>query len=119
MDERIVYVERVLGFLYQQGFASKFEEIGSPSDDLEVWYKNAQVYQSVTQARLPRDSERVRLVTLIEAIRFEAMCPPVPGEPREFDVSAYEFSEDILAYKADVVEAVLRQEASCPSVLGP
>lgn len=117
MEERIAYVDRVLGFRFKHSFARRFAEVGSPLGDLDVWHKNAQVYQSVTDARPPREADRNALLTLIEAVRFEAMCPPPPGGTIEFDVSAYQFSEDILSYKAEVVGVVLRQEAASPSVL--
>lgn len=117
MDKKITFVERILGFRFEHGFAYRFEELGSPEGDLDVWFKNAQVYERATRVREPQGHERISLTVLIEAIRFEAMFPPVPGEQYDFDLSSYDFSEDVLAYKADVVEAVLRQEASSPSVL--
>lgn len=115
--DRVEYVERVLGFRFERGFAHRFEEIGSPQGDLDVWYKNAQVFEAVAGLRAPQERERISLTVLIEAIRFEAMHPPVPGEDYDFDLASHEFSEDILAYKDAVIEAVLRQEASSPSVL--
>lgn len=115
--DKVEYVERVLGFRFEQGFAHRFEELGSPQGDLDVWYKNAQVFEAVGALLAPKEQERISLTVLIEAIRFEAMHPPVPGDDYDFDLSSYEFSEDVLAYKADVIEAVLRQEASSPSVL--
>jgi hypothetical protein len=117
MNPKVQYVERVLGFVYEQGFARKFEEVGSPDDDLDVWYRNAQVYEKVTCERPLQGESRHRLVTLIESIRLEAMSPPLLGEPHEFDLSAYEFSEDVLSYKEAVVHEVLRQEAERPSFL--
>lgn len=117
MNEKISYVERVLGFRFKEGFAHRFEEVGSSPDDLDVWYKNAQVYESVARSRAPQAPERIGLSVLIEAIRFEAMFPPLPGEQHNFDLSSYEFSEDILLYKADVIDVVLRQESASSSTL--
>jgi hypothetical protein len=111
VDPRIRYVEDTIGFRFEQGFARRYEEVGSPVEDLEIWYRNALVYAKVTKNRPPRDSQRLRLVILIEAIRFEATHPPFPDEPGEFDISSYEFSEDVLSYKSAVIEEVLRQEA--------
>ncbi len=115
--DKVQYVERVLGFRFKDGFALHFEEVGSPLGDLDIWYKNAQVYETITHLRVPQGQERISLTVLIEALRFEAMHPPVPGDDYNFDLSAYSFSEDILAYKNDAIEMVLRQEASSPSVL--
>jgi len=115
--DKIEYVERVLGFRFEQGFARRFEEVGSPQGDLDVWYKNAQVFEAVAGRRTLQERERISLTVLIEAIRFEAMHPPLPGDEYDFDLSSYDFSEDVLAYRSDVIEAVLRQEASSPSVL--
>ena len=117
MNARVQYVERVLGFVYEQGFARKFEEVGSPPEDLDVWYRNAQVYEKVTGGRPPTNEVRHRLVTLIESIRLEAMAPPLSGEPYEFDISAYEFSEDVLSYKEAVISEILLQEAQRASFL--
>jgi len=114
--DKIQYVERVLGFRFSDGFARHFEEVGSPQGDLDVWYKNAQVYEAVTGSRTLQAQDRISLTVLIEAIRFDAAHPPVPGDDYDFDLSAYEFSEDVLAFKADAIEVVLRQEASSPSV---
>jgi hypothetical protein len=111
MDSRILYAEETIGFRFEHGFEQKFQEVCSPLDDLVIWYRNALVSSEVTRDRPPEDSQRFRLVVLIEAIRFEAMHPPLPDEPREFDVSSYEFSEDVLSYKSAVIEEVLRQEA--------
>lgn len=119
MDARIRYVEEILGFLFEEGFALKFEQLGSPQNDLEFWYRNAKVYQAVTDERAVPAEQRRTLVTLIEAIRFDAMCGALPDEPIEFDVSAYEFSEDILAYKQRVIDEVLQQEQASPSSIGP
>jgi hypothetical protein len=115
MDEKISYVERVLGFRFKEGFAQQFAEVGSSPEDLDIWYKNAQVYESAARLRAPRESERIPLTVLIEAIRFEAAFPPLPGEPHDFDLASYEFSENVLEYKPRVIEAVLRQEAASPS----
>jgi hypothetical protein len=120
MDPKVLYVERVLGFVYEQGFAQKFAEAGSPLEDLDVFYRNAQVFEKVTIKRSLGDQARHRLVTLIESIRLEAMVPPLPGEQYEFDVSAYEFSEDVLSFKEAVINEVLQQEAQRASMLsGP
>jgi len=117
MDPRISYVENVLGFMFEHGLAPQFEVNGSPMGDLEVWHRNAVVYQQVTRERPVAESQRVRLVTLIEAVRFEAMWPPPFDEPAEFDVSVYEFSEDVLAYKLRIIEEVLLQEAESASAI--
>ena len=119
MDPRISYVEETLGFMFGEGFARKFEQLGSPQGDLEFWYRNAMVYRTVTAERPIAAEQRVRLVTLIEVIRFEAMGGALPGEPIEFDVSVYEFSEDLLLYKQQVIEEVLCQENESPSTIDP
>lgn len=117
-DTRVAYVDQVLGFMFDDSsFAARFAELGEPRGDLVIWYRNAQVYAAVTHARKPREAERVRLATMIEAIRLEAMSfyPPLPGEVLKFDLSCYEFSEDILSYKQNVTNIVLRQEHESPS----
>lgn len=119
MDPRIPYVDEILGFMFQEGFARQFEQLGSPQGDLEVWFRNAKVYEAVTGDRPIPAAQRVRLVTLVEAIRFEAMCGALPGESMAFDVSVYEFSEDILAYKQQIIDEVVQQEQASPSTIDP
>ena len=69
--DKVEYVEKVFAFIF----------------------KNAKVFESVTKLRKPSANEQNRLVTLIEAVRFEAMHPPPPDEPFEVNLSAYDFSE--------------------------
>lgn len=106
-------------FELQGGFERVFEDAGLRHDQLDIWFKNAQVYEEVSRDRAPRANDRMALLTMIEAIRFEAMIPPLPGEPYEFDVSAYCFSEDVLAFRRRVIDVVLEQEASSPSFFEP
>ena len=110
MIECIKFIDEILGFVFELGFARKFEEVGSPPNDLEMWFRNALVFKLVTTERPISDEQRIRLLTLIEAVRFDSMCGALPGEPLEFDLSAYEFSEDVMLYKKRVIEEVLRQE---------
>ncbi len=119
MNHRIGFVEEVLGFLFEEGFARKFEQLGSPPNDLEFWYRNAKVFQAITGESSIANDQRVRLVTLIEAIRFDATCGALPGEPIEFDVSAYDLSADLLAHKQKIIDLVLRQEEESPSSIDP
>jgi hypothetical protein len=118
-DPRVSYVEETFGFMFESGFARKFEELGSPVNDLEFWYRSATVYRKVTSERPILENQRARLVTLIEAVRFDAMRPPPFGEPIVFDLSAYEFSEDLLAYKDRVVAEVLLQESEIRATIDP
>ncbi|WP_058086127.1 hypothetical protein [Aquabacterium parvum] len=119
MDKRITYVDEVLGFMFPETFATKFAQLGSPQGDLEFWYRNALVYTSLVNSRPVAEEQRQRLLTMIEAIRFDAMCGAFPGEDLEFDLSAYEFSEDILSYKASAIEQVLAQESVSASNIDP
>jgi hypothetical protein len=119
MDPRINYVQEVLGFMFKDGFERKFEEVGSPSNDLEFWYRNALVFRKVTAMHPVPEMQKVNLVTLIEAIRFEAMLPPPFGEPIDLELSEYEFSEDVMACKKAVIDEVLRQEAGSRSTIDP
>ncbi|MDH0865088.1 hypothetical protein [Mitsuaria sp. GD03876] len=119
MKDRINFVDEILGFMFEQGFARKFEEVGSPPNDLDVWFRNAQVFRTVTTERMISNEQRIRLLVLIEAIRLDAMYGALPGEPQEFDLTAYEFSEDLLLYKERVIEEVLRQESVRSSKIDP
>ena len=118
MIDRVAYVDEVLGFMFEGStFSARFEELGRPEPYLEIWYRNAMVYAAVTRARQPREAERIRLATMIESIRLETMFlyPPLPGEEMEFDLTCYEFSEDVLSFKGAVVEMIIRQERASPS----
>ncbi|MEO7494072.1 MAG: hypothetical protein ABIT83_21465 [Massilia sp.] len=119
MDPRIIHIEKVLGFMFEHGCARKFEELGSPDAAIKFWHRNAIVYEKVTAMRPIADSQRIRLVTLIEAIRFEAMHPRPFGEPAEFNPDPYEFSEDLLQYKVHVISMVVDQESVSYSSIDP
>jgi hypothetical protein len=119
MDKRITYIDEVLGFMFPETFATKFAQLGSPSGDLEFWYRNALVYSSLVSSRPIAGAQRQRLLTMIEAIRLDSMCGALPGEEIEFDLSAYEFSEDILEYKASAIEQVQAQESVSASHIDP
>lgn len=119
MGCRIRYVEENLGFMFEEGFAKKFEQLGSPQGDLEFWYRNAKVYSTITALRPIATEQRIRLVTFIEAIRFDAMFGALPDEPIEFDVSVYEFSEDLLVFKQLIIDEVLNQEKDSRSTIDP
>ncbi len=112
MKEKIRYIENVFGFLFPNSFESKFAELGYPTEDLDIWFKNAIVFEKVTNIKPAKEMDRRNLLTLIEAIRFEAMNPPPPGEIYEFDISAYEFTEYLICiYKQLVINEVLAQES--------
>lgn len=114
MDPRIDFVDEVLGFRFENGFRAKYIELGEPIEDLEFWFRNAQVFLEVQRVRSVGAENRDNVLTLIESIRFnvQAGYPPPPGlEDMVFDVSAYEFPEVVISCKAQVISLVLAQEA--------
>lgn len=118
MDPRVDFVDEVFGFRFEHGFRAKYIELGEPVDDLEFWFRNAQVFLEVQRVNPVEAEDRGNLLTLIESIRFEVQAgyPPPPGlEVEVFDVSAYEFPEKVLSCKAQVVSLVLAQELSSSS----
>ncbi|MDQ1833307.1 hypothetical protein [Massilia scottii] len=117
MQTKIQCVDDVLGFMFEKGFARKFDELGSPPADLEFWYINALVYATVAATRPPLETRRIALLSLIEAIHFQAKAwIPIYGDaPCEFDVSGYQFPEDILVYESAVIDGVVRQRARASS----
>jgi hypothetical protein len=115
MDSRVDFVDEVLGFRFEQGFRAKYIELGEPIEDLEFWFRNAQVFLEVHRVNPVGAENRHNVLTLIESIRFEVQAgyPPPPGlEDIVFDVSAYEFPEAVLSCKAQVISLVLAQESS-------
>src|SRR5438045_2249194 len=91
MDSRVDFIDEVLGFLFEQGFRAKYIELGEPIEDLEFWFRNAQVFLEVQRLNAVGPENRDNVLTLIESIRFEVQAgyPPPPGlEDAAFDVSA-------------------------------
>ncbi|CAN7505515.1 hypothetical protein [Polaromonas sp. LjRoot131] len=113
MDPRIDFVEDVLGFRFENGFRAKYVELGEPIEDLEFWFRNAQVFLEVLRVSSIPEPKRHDLLTLIETIRLDAqtLYPPLEGlEDLVFDTSAYRFSADVESCKAQVISLVLAQE---------
>ena len=118
MDPRVDFVEEVLGFRFEHGFRAKYIKLGEPTEDLEFWFRNAQVFLEVQRLNPMGAENRDNVLTLIESIRFEIQAgyPPPPGlEDIDFDVSCYEFPEVVLSCKAQVISLVLAQETSGPA----
>lgn len=113
MDPRVAFVEDVLGFRFENGFLAKYLELGEPVEDLEFWFRNAQVFRELLRSRSIPESKHHDLLTLIESIRFDAqtLFPPLEGlEDLVFNTSSYEFSEEVESCKAQVISLVLAQE---------
>ena len=112
MRDKIEYIDNVFRFEFDGKFKERFESVGSPLDQLDIWYKNAQVYEAAVNHRPIEDSQKTRLLTMIEAIRVVVMRPPLPGDPIDIDLEPYEFSEDLKAnYYQFVYDEILRQES--------
>jgi hypothetical protein len=114
MDPRVDFVEQTLGFRFENGFRAKYLELGEPLEDLEFWFRNAQVFRELHRTQSIPTSQQHDLLTLIESIRLDAqtLYPPVEGlEDLVFNVSSYEFSEEVLSRKAQVISLVLSQES--------
>jgi hypothetical protein len=115
MDSRIDFVEATIDFRFQDGFRSKFLELGEPVDVLELWYRNAQVFVEMLRVYALPQEVRSDLLTLIETIRIHAqtLYPPVKGiEDLLFETSSYQFPKDIESCKAQVISLVLAQEGA-------
>ena len=107
MDPRVDFVDEVLGFRFEHGFRAKYIELGEPIEDLEFWFRNAQIFLEVQRVNSVASKNRDDVLTLIEAIRFDVQL-----EDMVFNVSAYEFPEVVLSCKAQVISLVLAQETS-------
>jgi len=115
MDPRVDFVDEVLGFRFEHGFRAKYIELGEPIEDLEFWFRNAQVFLEVQRLNSVGVENRDNVLTLIESIRFDVQAgyPPPPGlEDMFFDVSSYDFPEVVHLCKAQVISLVLAQETS-------
>ena len=114
MDSRIDFVEATIDFRFQDGFRSKFLELGEPVDVLELWYRNAQVFVEMLRVYALPQEVRSDLLTLIETIRIHAqtLYPPVKGiEDLLFETSSYQFPKDIESCKAQVFRLFSRRKA--------
>jgi hypothetical protein len=115
MDPRIDFVESVLGFRFENGFRAKYLELGEPIEDLEFWFRNAQVFLELDRVQSIPESMRHDMLTLIESIRFDAQSlypPPAGIDDLAFDTSAYQFSAEVESHKAQVISLVLAQESA-------
>jgi hypothetical protein len=118
MDPRVDFVEGVLGFRFENGFRAKYVELGEPIEDLEFWFRNAQVFLELVRGRSIPEPKRNDLLTLIESIRLDAqtLYPPPEGlEDIVFNTSSYQFSEEVESCKAQVISLVLAQESASNS----
>ena len=81
MDPRVAFVENVLGFRFENGFLAKYLELGEPVEDLEFWFRNAQVFRELLRSRSIPEPGHHDLLTLIESIRLDAqtLFPPLEG----------------------------------------
>lgn len=115
MDPRVDFVEEVLGFRFENGFRAKYLELGEPVEDLEFWFRNAQVFLELCRVRTIAEAMRHDLLTLIESIRLDAqtLYPPSEGlADMVFNTSAYQFPKEIESCKAQVISLVLAQEGA-------
>lgn len=118
MDPRVDFVDDVLGFRFENGFRAKYLELGEPVEDLEFWFRNAQVFHELIRGRSIPAPMRNDLLTLIESIRLDArtLYPPPEGlEDMVFDTTSYQFSADVESCKAQVISLVLAQERASNS----
>lgn len=118
MDPRVEFVDAVLGFRFENGFRAKYVELGDPIEDLEFWFRNAQVFLELVRVKVIPESKRHDVLTLIESIRLDAqtLYPPPEGlADLVFNTSSYEFSEEVESYKAQVITLVLAQESASNS----
>ena len=111
MNPRIVFVQDTLGFRFENGFLAKFRALGEPAEDLEFWYRNAQVLLEVCRTRPIPDEKRDDLLTLIESIRIGAQTLDPALGLEDLDISVYGFTEDIASCKTQVLSLVLAQES--------
>ena len=117
MQKKIQYVDNVLGFMFDNGFARTLDEVGSPSDDLEFWHINALVHATLAATRPPLETQRIALLPLIESIHFQAKAwmSIHNGTPCGFDVSGYQFPDDILVYETAAIDGILRERSLASS----
>jgi len=109
-EHRIEYVERVFGFWFRGNFRERVASMQCPDDDLELWYRNAQVFARVTLGHPTTDEDKARLLVMVESARFSAMVAAQRDERPEFDFSAYGFpSSFVRAWSALVIREVCAQ----------
>ena len=109
-EHRIEYVERVFGFWFRGNFRERVAAMPYPEDDLELWYRNAQVFARVTLGHPTSDEDKARLLVMVESARFAALNAAQREERAEFDFSGYGFpSSFVAAWSAPVIREVRAQ----------
>jgi hypothetical protein len=117
MDNRVEFIERTFDFYFEDGFKLDTSSPEEYEHYLNLWFLNAQAFAWLTIGHdLPED-DKVRLMTLIEAARFQVLLiPDYPAIEPDFDFSAYEFPEEFVsAWRGKLVKYVLSQHASPPA----
>ncbi|MAZ66777.1 MAG: hypothetical protein CMF25_06670 [Kangiellaceae bacterium] len=104
MNEKVEFVERVFDFVFEGGFQERFESLGFPEDDLQIWFLNARTFSKLIINQELTEDDKFNLLTLIEAARFEVECSASDhdAEPA-FDFSGYQLSETFVASWRDKV----------------
>lgn len=109
-EHRIEYVERVFGFWFRGNFRERVATMQDPDEDLELWYRNAQVFARVTLGHPTTDEDKARLMVMVESARFSAMAAAQREERPQFDFSAYGFPPAfVAAWSAPVIREVRAQ----------
>ncbi len=119
MDPRVDFVDDVLGWRFVDGFRAKYMELGEPIEDLEFWFRKAQVFLELGRGKPIPEVKKHDVLTLIESIRLDAqtLYPPMEGfEDLVFNTAPYQFSDEVEAYKAQVISLVLAQEGGSDEV---
>lgn len=116
LQEKLEYVDKVFAFLFNGSFAVKFNEVDasgetSPLFDPQFWYVNARVFAALAAARPPSEAQRMPLFTLIETLHFHATTPFHEGGEPDFDVSHHDYPDDILSYRQDAIDCLMRERS--------
>jgi hypothetical protein len=118
-EHRIDYVERVFGFWFQGRFRTRVGSMECPHEDLEAWYRNAQVFARVTLGQATSDEDKARLLVMVESARFAAMAAAERGEQAEFDFSGYGFPPAfVAAWSPAIVREMRAQWRALPRLRG-
>ncbi len=85
MQQKLDFVDDVLGFLFDEPFAEAANEFPSPEDVIEDWYLTATVFQNVRNAQSIADEHREALHLLIEDAVSEYKAAAMLGEAPDME----------------------------------
>jgi len=80
IEEKAKYIDKVLGFYFDEPFLEGAKLFPSPEGEVESWFKFAQVFDNVCKNETIKDEEKEALQLLVEDATTEITSSQFLGE---------------------------------------